>query len=141
MSFGFSIGDFITIATLIKNIVSALSTSTTTDYQELLLELHGLQRALDEIERLNGPPSQEPTINAIKVAALLCRYPLDDFANKLKKFEGLDYKTKTSDRNMVRSWRLKLQWSFSMDEEVQKLRAYLMAHVGSLNMRLMTLNL
>lgn len=141
MSFGFSAGDFITIATLIKNIVSALSTSSTAEYHELLLELHGLQRALNEIEHLNGPPSQELAINAVKVAALICQYPLTDFASKLKKYEGLDQNIKTNDESRVKTWRLKLQWGFTMEEEVQKLRAYLMAHVGSLNMRLTTLNL
>lgn len=141
MSFGFSAGDFITIATLINNIVSALSTSSTAEYHELLLELHGLQRALNEIEHLNGPPSQEPAINAVKVAALMCQYPLDDFASKLKKYEGLDLNIKTNDGSRINTWRLKLQWGFTMEEEVQKLRAYLMVHVGSLNMRLTTLNL
>ncbi|MCJ1261586.1 hypothetical protein MMC22_001451 [Lobaria immixta] len=141
MSFGFSVGDFITVATLIKTIVSALRTTSTAEYHELLLELHGLQRALNEIERLNGPPSQEPAINAVKVAALMCQYPLNDFASKLKKYKGLDHNIKADDGGGMKTWRLKLQWGFTMEEEVQKLRAYLIAHVGSLNMRLTTLNL
>ena len=141
MSFGFSAGDFIAIATLIKNIISALNSTSTPEYHELLLELHGLQRALDEIEYLSGPPSQEPAINAVKVAALMCQYPLDDFAGKLKRYRGLDQNIETKDGSRIKTWRLKLQWGFTMEEEVQKLRAYLIAHVGSLNMRLATLNL
>lgn len=52
MSFGVSAGDLIAAGVLIKNIISALDKSSTAEYRELLLELHGLQRALDEIEHL-----------------------------------------------------------------------------------------
>ena len=50
MSFGFSAGDFVAAAKLIKDIVAALHSSSTSEYRELLLELHGLERALYEIE-------------------------------------------------------------------------------------------
>lgn len=141
MSFGFSVGDFIAAGVLIKNIVIALQTSSTSEYQELLLELHGLQRALDEIEHLNADPQYETEVNAVKVAALTCQYRLDDFARKLRKYESLGYPTSASAAEKAKLWRRKLQWGFSMEAEVQSLRAYLIAHVGYLNMRLTTLNL
>ena len=71
MSFGFSVGDFIAVGILIKNITSALHSSTS-EHQELLLELNGLQRALDEIEHLKAVPQHEIEVNAVKVAALTC---------------------------------------------------------------------
>ena len=141
MSFGFSVGDFVAAGTLIKDIITALQTSSTSDYQELLLELHGLQRALYEIEHIKADPQQETEVNAVKVAALTCQYRLDDFAEKLKKYEGLGRATKANGAEKARLWRLKLQWGFSMEAEVQNLRAYLIAHVGYLNMRLTTLNM
>ena len=141
MSFGFSVGDFLATGILIRDIVSALQTSSTSEHQELLLELHGLQRALNEIEHLKAGPQQEIEVNAVKVAALTCQYRLDDFAGKLKKYESLGHVNKASSAGKAKSWRLKLQWGFSMEAEVQSLRAYLVAHVGYLNMRLMTLNL
>ena len=138
MSFGFSVGDFLTAAIMIRDIVSSLRSSSTTSYDELINELHGLQRALHQIEHLNGIPGQEAAINGIKVAALMCQHPLDEFSRKLKKFEGLGINNggKLRKTEMMRLWRRKLQWGFSMEEEATKLRAYLAAHVGSLNMRL-----
>ena len=88
MSFGFSVGDFLTVGKLISDIVTSLRTASIAEYRELICELHGLQRALHEIEHLKCTTSQEAANNGIKVAALMCQYPLDDFSAKLKKFEG-----------------------------------------------------
>lgn len=143
MSFGFSVGDFITVGTLIQRIISSLRTSSRSEYQELTLELHGLQQALRHVEHLKCPPSQDPAVNSLKVAALACQYPLSDFAGKLEKFKSLECgkAAKVSKIDRLNIWRRKLQWGFCMGEEVVKLRAYLMVHVGSLNMRLLTYGL
>lgn len=140
MSFGFSVGDFITIARLIQGIVSSLRASSIGQYRELTLELDGLHRALQEIEHLKSHPSEEAALNGIKIAALMCQHPLDEFAEKLKKFESLETPQgkKMGKLEAMKLWGKKLRWGFCMEEEVVKLRSYLVAHVGSLNMRLMT---
>ena len=140
MSFGISVGDFITVGRLIQDIVSSLRDSSISEYQELILELHGLQRALHEIEHLRCHPSQEPAVSGVKVAALMCQYPLDEFASNLRRFEslGLGMAEHASKLERVRIWGTKLRWGFCMKDEVMKVRAYLAAHVGSLNMRLIT---
>lgn len=138
MSFGFSAGDFIAAATLIKSIVSALRYASEAQYNDLVFELHGLQRALDEIEHLDCSPEQQPHVNAVKAAALMCQYRLNDFQGKLKKYEELSRQYKSDG---VRIWRAKLRWGFRMQDEVRDLRAYLVAHVGTLNMRLSILSL
>jgi len=91
MSFGFSVGDFITVGRLIRQVISSLRASSISEYQGLILELYGLQRALDQIERLKCQAGQEAAVNAVKVAALMCQHQLDDFAGKLKKFDSMDY--------------------------------------------------
>ena len=140
MSFGFSVGDFLTVGKLIADIVTSLRTASIAEYRELICELHGLQRALHEIEYLKTTPNQEAAVNGIKFAALMCQYPLDDFCAKLKKFEGLGITAgKTRSRlETMKLWTRKLQWGFCMKEEVEKLRTYIVVHVGSLNMRLIT---
>ena len=140
MSFGFSVGDFITVGRLIQDVVSFLRRSSISEYQELILELHGLKRALDQIENLKCYPDQEAAINGVKVAALMCQYPLDEFAGKLKKFESLDVCSGklASKASKMKAWGQRLRWGFCMKDEVAKLRVYLTAHVGSLNMRLIT---
>lgn len=141
MSFGFSVGDFIATAVLIKDIISALNASSTSEYRELMLELYGLQRALDEIEHLQCTENNEVAINAVKVTALMCQHPLNEFESKMKKFDSLGEGVRTSAKSRAKLYTLKLRWGFAMADEVQKLRAYLIAHVGSLNIRLTTLSL
>ncbi len=140
MSFGFSVGDLITVGRLVQHVISSLRASSVSEYQELILELHGLQRALDSIEHLKCAPSQDAALNGVKVAALMCQYPLDEFASKLKRFESMEIGKagKASRADRINAWSKKLRWGFCMEEEVGRLRAYLMAHVGSLNMRLIT---
>ncbi|PMD27113.1 hypothetical protein NA56DRAFT_697277 [Hyaloscypha hepaticicola] len=110
MSFGIPTGDFLASATLIKELISALRESAEMEYRELELELHGLQRALDELEHPKPGPGQEIAVNSVKLDA-------------------------------VEGWARKVQWNVSMPDKVQKLRAYIAAHVGSLTMRLLTVGL
>jgi hypothetical protein len=141
MSFGFSVGDFIAAAALINNVISALNGAATLEHRELQLELHGLKRALTEIEHLRPSPGQEAAVNAVKVAALMCWYPLEEFHGKLGRYKRLSENRQQKRLDMVKNWSYKLQWNFSMSDEVLKLRAYIAGHVGSLNMRLTTLGL
>ncbi|KAH8702655.1 hypothetical protein GQ44DRAFT_51255 [Phaeosphaeriaceae sp. PMI808] len=135
MSFGFAVGDFIAAGKLIKDIITILRTSARSDYRELMLELHGLRRALDQIKHLETPPERQISLASIKVAALMCTHVLDEFAGKLKKFEGL---ASQAGNSKAKIWTQKLRWGFTMADEVRNLRAYVTAHVGSLNLSLLT---
>ena len=113
MSFGFSVGDFLAVGKLVADIVTSLRSASIAEYRELICELHGLQQAL---------------------------YELDEFGAKLKKFERLEIaggKTRSRLETMKVCTR-KLQRGCCMKEEVEKLRTYIVVHVGSLNMRLIT---
>ncbi|KAF6232822.1 hypothetical protein HO173_009036 [Letharia columbiana] len=72
MSFGISVGE-----------------SIAAEHQELLFELNGLQRALDEIAHLQADPQQETEVNAVKVPALTTHHRLDDLAGKLRRYESV----------------------------------------------------
>lgn len=96
MSFGFAVGDFIAAGKLIKDIIAIVRTSARSEYQELMLELHGLQRALDQIEQLEALSKRQTSIVSIKVAVLMCTHVLDEFAGNLKKFETLAGQTSNS---------------------------------------------
>jgi hypothetical protein len=89
MSFGFSVGDFLTVTNLMVNIVSSLRSSggSSSNYQELFRELDLLQRALADIGHLTGRPLEQPSINAIKCSALNCQYVLGEFTGKLRRYE------------------------------------------------------
>jgi hypothetical protein len=135
MSFGFAVGDFVAVGKLIRDIVSVLRTAARAEYDELILELHGLQHTLNHVERLTAPPERQSSVASIKVAALTCTHVLDEFANKLKRFESLSAQHGVSNGKL---WTQKLRWGFTMGDEVRNLRCYLLVHVGSLNARLAT---
>lgn len=143
MSFGFSAGDFIAAANLIKDVISAVSGNSRSEYFALELELHALQRALFEIEHLRSVAGQEIAVNSVKAAALMCQYPLDEFLSKLKSYEAefSDQPAMGKDGNAMKRFGKSVKWKFDMSDEVLKLRAYISGHVGSLNMRLTTLGL
>jgi hypothetical protein len=136
MSFGISVGDFLVAATFIKDIAACVKDSggSASEYQELIDELHGLQLMLDKIEHLEGSTGQAEAIASIKVAALNCHFVLQDFQRKLEPYD------ESLDRGKTRGWAKdstrKVRWELTMKTEVQNLRAYLLAHTSSLNMRL-----
>ncbi|KAH8821955.1 hypothetical protein F5884DRAFT_769555 [Xylogone sp. PMI_703] len=71
----------------------------------------------------------------------MCQHPLQDFESRLKKYERMSRSDQSKKGDVVKGWARKLEWNFCMPDEVQKLRAYIAAHMGSLNMRLTTLGL
>jgi hypothetical protein len=138
MSFGFSVGDFIAVGKLIKDISLCLQDmgGAKADYQELVRELECLQQALKHLDRLDhgraSPLSLQ--LDSIKYAALSCRRPLEQFLAKLRKHDkplGI-----WSKAGALASTSHKLQWSFGHKEEVQKLQGYLNIHVGTINILL-----
>ena len=143
MALSVSVGDFIAVAKVIKTIISSLKQSTRApnEYQELERELFGLQMALYEIEHLEVHPSRQPAANAIKCAALSCKHVLVEFESKLSKYKEPLGHDRALARFNFNSVSKKLQWEFQIANEVSKLRVYIAAHVGSLNMRLLTLGL
>ena len=136
MSFGFSVGDFIAVAKLIKDITICLKESggAASDYRELVGELLDLQHVLNRIKNLEENAQNSESIKCLKVAALDCKFVLDDFQKKL---EPYDKSLRQSRDNgwMKRSVK-SVKWELTMKKDVDILRAYLQAHRSSLNMRL-----
>jgi len=67
------------------------------------------------------------------------RYPLEDFLNKISKFDkslGIG-----SSVGPIKSAGRKLQWGFGKKDEVARLRDYLNLHIGSINMQLLNCGL
>ena len=65
----------------------------------------------------------------------MCQHPLTEFYNKIQKYEGSLGSGRS--KSQLKEWKDKAKWGLTKKEEVAKLRAYLNAHVGSLNMLLM----
>lgn len=136
MSFGFSVGDFLTAAKLISEITTCLQSvgGAKSEYQELIEEFQSLQAALRHLDRLENDTGPSRTVDAIKYAALSCLRPLEEFLAKIKKYKAaLDIWSKPC---RVKGTVDKLKWTFGKKDDIQRLQAYLHIHVGTINMLL-----
>jgi hypothetical protein len=137
MSFGWSAGDTFSAVKLINNIIcSVQSTGGARDnFQELVTELHGLEKALIELDELAAMPGQVPEITALKFASCNCGAALERFYEKIRPFENsLGSKAQSTFKAAPRM----VRWELLVRKDVPELRTFLVAHVGYLNMRLGT---
>jgi hypothetical protein len=136
MSFGFSVGDFVTVGSLIADIICSLQEvgGSKSEYQELLRELESLKHALSHLDKLHVGASSPTNLDSIKYAALSCRRPLEQFLANIKKY---DKSLGTwSQPGSLRSAADKVRWAFGQKNEIIKLQSYLNIHVGTINILL-----
>ena len=163
MSFGFSVGDFLVVGGLIFKLVDALR-DTRSEFQDLICdleryfqllfcaavllpviglhfhlrlcanEMHSLERALVQVEKLNGQGDQAAAVDRIKCTALACRYPLERFLNKIEKYHQSLGVGKSAGK--VKDAGKKIQYAFKTRGEANKLREYLKQHIYIINLSL-----
>lgn len=150
MSFGFSISDFVTVGKTIRDISASLKDAKS-EFQELLRELESLDRTLrrlDELRPQDGSPGKE--LDSIKCAALTCRWPLEAFLRKIRKYErdlgvGPDRAVSSlrsagegvASRSRFRGLMKRGDWAWNRKDEMTKLQSYLSIHLANINMLLM----
>lgn len=139
MSFGFSVGDFIAVLSIIKDITSNIREAGS-EYQELFRELEaldGIFRRLDKLQPRNG---LEVSVDSIKCVALTCRHPLEKFLEKIKKYEeGLGPGSRARYASRFQQAGAKMEWALKKKgEDCARLRTYLGVHIGTINMMLTT---
>lgn len=135
MSFGFSVGDFLAVGTLIADITNSLREAggSKSEYQELLRELESLDHALKHLDKLPINDASV-TLESIKYTALSCRRPLEDFLRKIEKYDkalGI-----WGGANPIKKTAGKLRWAFGEKDEIKKLQSYLNIHIGTINILL-----
>lgn len=138
MAFGWSAGDIISAISLVNKIINCVSNTggAREHFQELDTELRSLLRALYEISALTSIPDQVPEIVALKFAACLCGDTLNRFFEKIKPFdESLGAASK---RSKSKAAPRMVRWELLVKKDIPEFRTYLVAHVGSLNLRLST---
>ncbi|KAF2806515.1 uncharacterized protein BDZ99DRAFT_394265 [Mytilinidion resinicola] len=136
MSFGFSVGDIITVGNLIADIINSLREAggSKSEYQEVIRELETLDGVLKHIDQLKPSRSPSGSLDSIKYAALSCRQPLEQFLGKIRKYEnGLGVWEKRRGLGLAKD---KLQWALGHKKEIGKLQSYLYIHIGTINMLL-----
>ena len=138
MSFGWSAGDVVAAAKLINDIVSCIRDvgGAREHFRELVTELQGLKKALDEINELATSSREIPEISALKFASAACGDTLQRFYDKIKPFK--QSLGSASTKGKVRAAPRMVRWELLLKKEIPELRSYLVAHVGYLNLQLST---
>jgi len=142
MSFGFSVGDFVTVGSLITETVALLraARSSPADYDDLLTELHTLERALKHLDGLHKRNEKaEQLLESIKFSAASCQKPLESFLKKIKKYETSLGGAST--KHTLRTLPRRVQWQLSIKDECVKLRNYLNLHISTINTLLLEFSL
>jgi hypothetical protein len=141
VGFGFSVGDFISILYLIRDLIKALEDGAGSgkEYRELIRELHTLERTLLDIKGLKVDDSLQHQKQAIEQAACQCQNTVSTFLSKVEKY-GSALSSKGAG-NSVKEVLRKVQWTLWQKEDIKKFRAQIAGHSSSLLTLLATLQL
>jgi len=142
MSFGYSVGDFITGANLSYQLIQALSGAhcPSEEYREALIELGCMQHTFLPVGRMTTNPTLSPdTVNAAAHIALSSMTLIGDFLTKTKKYRerlsGREAGNAASD-----SWR-KVGWVLFKKDDLKALRDALHIKLTSISLLLETARL
>ncbi|KAL9621170.1 MAG: hypothetical protein Q9160_004421 [Pyrenula sp. 1 TL-2023] len=139
-AFGFSAGDFIAAIELCTKVAKVLKDSgaAAAEYQQVVLELQGLQNILTRLSAFEPTESNAQHVNAIRGAALASILPLQGFLLKLKKFEhSMSPFAAKKTFTMSRAGR-QTQYALVMADEIKKMRAVIYGNVIRINVLLAT---
>ena len=108
----------------------------TAEYQQVVIEIEGLQDALTRLAALEPTESNIDHVNAIRRMALACQLPMKDFLLKLEQYESTMSPFTTS--KSFRATGKKARYAVFMSEEVKTMRAMISGKVISINLLLAT---
>jgi phosphoribosylformylglycinamidine (FGAM) synthase-like amidotransferase family enzyme len=135
--FGFSVGDFIAVGTLLFEIGSALrdSTGASEEYQALLLRLDSLKQIMDlAAGLLSGSQLPSLTKNAILMYIGRCYDQLKRF-NPIIENHKVTF-SKGGSGNRVKDFWRKLLWNLITKEEIKEIENALGGYISAVNMLL-----
>ncbi|PQE03553.1 kinetoplast-associated kap protein [Rutstroemia sp. NJR-2017a BVV2] len=137
MSFGFSVGDFITAVNLIAQVFSTLCEAggSASQYQHVASKLGFLDRAIRDVNRLEPVAGLEVTLEAIKTTALSCQVPLLKYLEDIRRSSKSLGAGKSS--GVMKDVFLKMKWQVSKKlEAAMRLEAEIVAYLGAINLLL-----
>ena len=141
VGFGFSAGDFIVAFELVATIIDALRESgdASSAYREIVRELYTLETALLRVKRLELDPTQTAEHIALKQAAAQCQRTIDNFWQKMRKYQP-HLRVGGSSSRVKDGW-MKIKWALCKKDEVAKFRADLVGHTESIQLLLTTVQM
>ncbi|KAL3473190.1 hypothetical protein BJX99DRAFT_249144 [Aspergillus californicus] len=132
--FGFSVGDFLAAGELIVKICKSLKAAggAASEYQQVIIELEGLQRCLHHLQALEPNDYNINRVNALRGMALSVRIPLQEFLTKLQQYEAS--MGAFAPRTRLHGATKKTKWAVAVTEEVNRFRATIVAKIVSINL-------
>ena len=136
MSFGFSVGDCLTAALIIKDILISFSSSrgSVAEYQELLKEISNLEHILALVKELPKDVTRREEFESIERTSSDCQAVLNKYVVKFQKFHSSLEIGQSNGR--IKDAARKVQWGLLMKQEVKSMRASLSQYVATLNAQL-----
>lgn len=141
VGFGFSVGDFIAVLKLVGTVIDALreSSDATTSFRSLIAELYALETALLRVKRLDPDDGQTVNIVALRSAATQCQKSIDDFYQKIQKYQPHLQQQGTNSK--VKDAWMKVKWAVCKKDDVNTFRAEIRGHTGSLEILLLSMSM
>src|SRR6266516_2192855 len=95
IGFGFSVGDFISGISLVKDLIDALRDTAggRADYLELMCELYSLERSLTAVRYISFDEDQRLAYQAVVEAVGNCRQCIDTFLKRVSSYHQLGAST------------------------------------------------
>ncbi|KAL9026146.1 MAG: hypothetical protein Q9196_005144 [Gyalolechia fulgens] len=125
------------ISTQVSVDVSYQNSEASPEYQSLLIELEALDRALQKLQTLKPAKHELFQLTSIRATALACQRPLQDFLDRVSKFDS-NLGTFNTANNKWGGLPRRMQFRIMFREDVKKLRSTLASHVTTINLLLIT---
>ncbi|KAK3896979.1 hypothetical protein C8A05DRAFT_39472 [Staphylotrichum tortipilum] len=103
-------------------------------YRKLIRELYSLETALLHVKRVELHESQNAEEIALHSAASQCQVTITDFLEKVQRYHPSLGKSGSS--CAVKDYWMKLKWDLLKEDYIEKFKAGLRGHTGSINLLL-----
>lgn len=122
MSFGFAVGDFITVGKLIKETVNCLRSvgGAESEYQELVKDLKAFDTSLQHLDHIDDDTNASVHVSPIQIAITNCRLRLERFLSRVKRYERS--LGSASHASTLRATSDKIGWHFGRKDQIERLR-------------------
>jgi len=138
VGFGFSVGDFLAVLTLVGTVIDALreSSHVSASFYSLINELFALETSFLRVKSLETDDDQYVQL---RQAASQCQRTIDAFYKKIQKYqphlqqEGTDSKIKDV-------WK-KIKWATCKKQDLEEFRAEIRGHTSSIEILLLSMQI
>jgi hypothetical protein len=102
-----------------------------------LIELETVQRALRQLQALKPARHELLQLNSIRATVCACQKPLQDFLDKISKFERRLGAFNAGNQKW-KGFPRRIQFRVTFKDDIKELRCFLASHIATINMLLMT---